>query len=188
MRKEHRERVVQWDRAQRDRGKKHAVQRGQRKKVTRTRNRKKVGYDVTRRGTAWSRRQMRTGKELQRVKTKKSVAERRLKEGEVVAFKVEVRGKECYERREQWTTMVRPEVRPFEGRKRSRVDDKGKRSYRREQVGVVPNRKLYYEGYYRRREEGSTKDRGGRSRAIDRGVQSKEEAVRRRKGRRRPLR
>jgi ribosomal protein L5 len=150
MRYEHYKRVVQWDRKDMYPERKHEVDRPRLDQVTRVWGRKGRGFDPSYVRSAWSALHMITGQEPRRLYTKKSVAHRRLKEGDPVGCQVIVSGKPGYERREQRIARVRPEIRPFTGfgRKGNGMDDKGQRTFHLEQPGVRPARTPYYEEYY----------------------------------------
>jgi ribosomal protein L5 len=172
MRYEHYRRVVKRDRRQRYPERKHEVERPGVEKVTRMWGRKGVGYEPKYMVAAWSGLKIRTGQEPKRVYTKKSVAQRRLKEGDPVGCIVKVCGKEAYDRREERSVRVRPEVRPFGGLKKQGkvVDKEGKRTFHREQPGVIPTRTPYYEAYYGLRQggkKGDSSEKGGRYRSVN---------------------
>lgn len=120
MRYEHYRRVVVWDRLQRFPHRKHKSMIPKIKKVTRVWSLIGVGFKPEYVPAAWTGLERITGQKPVRVKTKKSVAQRRLKEGDPVACMVSVTGKRAYDRREQWEVRVLPEIRPFSGYKLDR--------------------------------------------------------------------
>ena len=115
MRYEHYKRVVQWELIQRFPERTNRNQVPQVEKVTRMWSLIGVGFQPKRIPAAWTALELITGQEPRRVYTKKSVAQRRLKEGDPIGCRVTVTGKAAYDRREQWRRRIFPEVRPFSG-------------------------------------------------------------------------
>jgi len=142
-----------------------------------------------------------TGQKPVILNTKKSVAQRRLKEGDPVGCMVTVTGKSAYDRREQWSVMVFPEVRPFNGfqvrqggvgERKARtttgvVDTRGQFTFHMEQPGVIPARTSYYESYFQLVVGSSGNQVGGRYRSVHTTAKTKEEGVALMEGRRFPI-
>lgn len=197
MRYEHYKRVVQWDRREKFPNRKSAQEVPKVKKVTRMWTLIGLGFQPKWIPAAWTALDLMTGQKPKRVYTKKSVAQRRLKEGDPIGCQVTVTGKEAYDRREQWTRRVFPEVRPFNGFRRQ-MDEKGKevktgivdkggqRTFHMEQPGVIPARTPYYEAYFQLVVGSSGNHAGGRYRSVETSAKKPEEAVALMQGRRFP--
>jgi hypothetical protein len=153
---------------------------------------------VKKRPAAWTALERMTGQAPTRRATQKSVAQRRLKEGDPVGCRVTVTGKPGYDRREQWLTRVFPEVRPFGGfpviaarderTTTGVVDRRGQVTFHMEQPGVIPARTPYYEAYFQLVAGSSGAKVGGRYRTVETTATRKETGVALREGRRFPLR
>lgn len=197
MRYDHYNRVVKWDRREKFPSRKSAQEVPKVKKVTRMWTLIGLGFQPKWIPAAWTALDLMTGQKPNRVYTKKSVAQRRLKEGDPIGCQVTVTGKPAYDRREQWTTRVFPEVRPFSGFRRQ-FDDKGKevksgivdkegqRTFHMEQPGVIPARTPYYEAYFQLVVGSSGNHAGGRYRSVETSAKKPEEAVALMQGRRFP--
>lgn len=197
MRYDHYQRVVQWDRRDKFPHRKSGNEIPKVKKVTRMWSLIGLGFQPKWIPAAWTALDLMTGQKPQRVYTKKSVAQRRLKEGDPIGCKVTVTGKSAYDRREQWTRRVFPEVRPFNGFPRH-FDDKGKelktgivdnggqRTFHMEQPGVIPARTSYYEAYFQLVMGSSGSHAGGRYRSVETTAKTPEEAMALMQGRRFP--
>jgi len=207
MRYDHYKRVVQWDRLQAFPYRKNRNEVPKVKKVTRMWSLIGLGFQPKRIPAAWTGLDLMTGQKPERVYTKKSVAQRRLKEGDPIGCRVSLTGKEGYDRREQWIVRVFPEIRPFsgfqvrpsvtegngrrgekEGRQTSGVvDDRGQRTFHMEQPGVIPARAPYYEGYFQLVVGSSGNHVGGRYRSVETSAKKKEEGIKLMEGRRFPM-
>jgi len=204
MRYDHYKRVVQWDRLQAFPYRKNRREVPKVKKVTRMWSLIGLGFQPKRIPAAWTGLDLMTGQKPERVYTKKSVAQRRLKEGDPIGCRVSMTGKEAYDRREQWRVRVFPEVRPFSGfpvrpkdgnmgeKGRSRqtsgvVDERGQRTFHMEQPGVIPARTPYYEGYFQLVVGSSGNHVGGRYRSVETSAKKKEEGIKLMEGRRFPM-
>lgn len=115
MRYKHYKRVVQWDLIQAFPERKKSNHVPKIEKVTRMWSLIGLGFQPSKIPAAWTALELMTGQKPKRVYTKKSVAQRRLKEGDPIGCRVTVTGKEAYDRREQWLVRIFPEVRPFAG-------------------------------------------------------------------------
>lgn len=186
MRQEHYKRVVAWDRRMKFPYRKSAQEVPSVKKVTRMWTLIGLGFQPKWIPAAWTALDLMTGQKPKRVYTKKSVAQRRLKEGDPIGCQVTVTGKEAYDRREQWTRRVFPEVRPFNGLKSGIVDKGGQRTFHMEQPGVIPARTPYYEAYFQLVVGSSGNHVGGRYRSVETSAKKPEEAVALMQGRRFP--
>ena len=152
MRREHYERVVKWDRRLRHPERKHSRERPKLEKITRMWSRKGMAFRERPRPSIWSALHRRTGEEPKLVRTARSVAERRLKEGDPVGYRVGVEGVKAYDRLEHRLMRCRPEVRPFDGltvKGRGGRDRMGQRTFQFQEAGVIPGRKPHYEGLYK---------------------------------------
>lgn len=207
MRYDHYKRVVQWDRRQRFPYRQSGNQIPKVEKVTRMWSLIGLGFQPQYVPAAWTALELMTGQEPKIVYTKKSVAQRRLKEGDPIGCKVTRTGKNAYDRREQWLVMVFPERRPFAGfevRKMKKdvldgestakartttgiVDEKGQLTFHMEQPGAIPARSSYYESYFQLVVGSSGKNAGGRFRSVHTSAQTKEEGVALMQGRRFPV-
>lgn len=200
MRYEHYKRVVQWDLRQRFPKRKNGNEVPKVKKVTRVWSLIGLGFQAQYVPAAWTALERMTGQKPVILTTKKSVAQRRLKEGDPVGCMVTVTGKEAYDRREQWSVRVFPEVRPFngfqvrEGGSESRargtkgvVDKRGQLTFHMEQPGVIPARASYYESYFQLVVGSSGNQVGGRYRSVKTTAKTKEEGVALMEGRRFPI-
>jgi ribosomal protein L5 len=197
MRYDHYQRVVQWDLRQKFPQRTSAQEVPKVKKVTRMWSLIGLGFQPKWIPAAWTALDLMTGQKPKRVYTTKSVAQRRLKEGDPVGCRVTVTGKSAYERREQWTRRIYPEVRPFHGFPRQveaeagkvkagRVDQGGQRTFHMEQPGVIPARAPYYEAYFQLVVGSSGTHAGGRYRTVETSAKNPEEAVALMQGRRFP--
>jgi ribosomal protein L5 len=209
MRYDHYKRVVQWDRLHRFPHRKTQVTLPKVEKVTRMWSLIGLGFQPSRVPAAWTGLELMTGQKPVRVYTKKSVAQRRLKEGDPIGCRVSVTGKPAYERREQWLVRVFPEIRPFSGfpvRRKPRtpetrealtgkapslakgvVDQRGQLTFHMEQPGVIPARTPYYEAYFQLVAGSSGAHAGGRYRSIQTTAKTQEEGRALMEGRRFPL-
>lgn len=200
MRYNHYKRVVVWDRRNRYPNRKSVNEVPGVKKVTRVWSLIGLGFQPKQIPAAWTALERITGQQPKVVTTKKSVAQRRLKEGDPVGCKVTRTGKDAYDRREQWTVRVFPEVRPFEGYKvrqsqdsgsglvtKGVVDERGQFTFHMEQPGVIPARKGYYESYFQLVAGSSGNHVGGRYRSVETSAKTKEEGVSLIEGRRFPI-
>ena len=217
MRYEHYKRVVQWELIQRFPERTNRNQLPNVEKVTRMWSLIGVGFQPKRIPAAWTALELITGQEPRRVYTKKSVAQRRLKEGDPIGCRVTVTGKAAYDRREQWRRRIFPEVRPFSGfgvrtkpsslRPRSPrrtsspgetrerkgrategvVDEQGNLTFHMEQPGVIPARGPYYEAYFQLVVGSSGNQVGGRYRSVETTGKTKEEGRALMEGRRFPI-
>lgn len=198
MRYDHYKRVVQWDRRQRFPHRKSGGEVPKVTKVTRRWSLRGVGFQPKYVPAAWTALELRTGQKPKIVYTKKSVAKRRLKEGDPVGCMVTVTGKEAYDRREQWSVRVLPEVRPFSGykgrgkkgqRKTGVVDTLGQLTYSMEQPRGIPARRAYYEEYFQFvvGSSGNSGEKGGRMRSVKTTAKTPEEGVALIEGRRFPI-
>lgn len=200
MRYEHYQRVVQWDLRQRFPERKHRSQVPQVRKVTRVWSLIGLGFQPNQIPAAARGLEWRTGQKAQRVYTKKSVAQRRLKEGDPVGVQVKVDGKAGYERREQVLMRIFPETRPFRGfpvllsgetgskeRAKGILDEHGQVTFHLEQPGGIPARTPYYEGFYQLVSGSSGAHRGGRYRSIHTTAKTQVHGLALREGRRFPL-
>lgn len=202
MRYDHYKRVVQWDRRQRFPNRKNGNHVPKVKKVTRVWSLIGLGFQPQYVPAAWTALERMTGQQPVILNTKKSVAQRRLKEGDPVGCMVTVTGKSAYDRREQWSVRVFPEVRPFSGYpvrggdrsgRKGRtttgvVDERGQLTFHMEQPGVIPARASYYESYFQLVVGSSGSQVGGRYRSVHTTAQTKEEGVALMEGRRFPRR
>lgn len=187
MRYEHYNRVVKGDRRARYPERGHEVPGLEGR--TRMWVMKGNGYELNGVAAACSGRRRRTGKVPERVVTKKSVASRRLKEGDAVGAKVGRRGKEAYGRREERRVLGRVEIRPFNGlgnQGNGVVDKNGKVTFHREQPGVRRRRMPHYEEYYKYVNAAKGGKRTGRYRSVETGAKTREVGRSRLEGRRRP--
>lgn len=203
MRYEHYQRVVQWDRRQRFPERGHRSQIPSIRKVTRVWSLIGLGFKPNQIPAAARGLERRTGQKAQRVYTKKSVAQRRLKEGDPVGVQVKVDGKAGYERREQVLVRIFPETRPFRGfpvlqnssetkdkpsgRTKGIVDQHGQVTFHFEQPGGIPARAPYYEGFYSLVSGSTGTHRGGRYRSIHTTAKTERHGLALREGRRFPL-
>jgi len=175
-----------------------------------------LGFQPNRIPAAWTALELMTGQKPVRVYTKKSVAQRRLKEGDPIGCRVSVSGKPGYERREQWLVRIFPEVRPFSGFQVRRtpslgsggegnlgtgetpgqktpslakgvVDQRGQLTFHMEQPGVIPARAPYYEAYFHLVVGSSGTQVGGRYRSVETTAKTQEEGIALMEGRRFPL-
>lgn len=197
MRYDHYQRVVQWDLRQKFPHRTSAQEVPQVKKVTRMWSLIGLGFQPKWIPAAWTALDLMTGQKPKRVYTTKSVAQRRLKEGDPIGCRVTVTGKAAYDRREQWTRRIYPEVRPFHGFPRQVeegtgrvksgiVDQGGQRTFHMEQPGVIPARAPYYEAYFQLVAGSSGTHAGGRYRSVETSAKKPEEAVALMQGRRFP--
>jgi hypothetical protein len=202
MRYDHYRRVVQWDLRQRFPNRKSGSHVPKVEKVTRVWSLIGLGFQPQYVPAAWTALERMTGQKPVILNTKKSVAQRRLKEGDPVGCMVTVTGKSAYDRREQWSVRVFPEVRPFSGfqvrqggsgeRVKARtttgiVDDRGQFTFHMEQPGVIPARASYYESYFQLVVGSSGSQVGGRYRSVHTTAKTKEEGVALMEGRRFPI-
>lgn len=209
MRYDHYKRVVQWDRRHRFPNRKSLNHVPKVKKVTRVWSLIGVGFQPQYVPAAWTALERMTGQKPVILNTKKSVAQRRLKEGDPVGCMVTVTGKSAYDRREHWSVRVFPEVRPFsgfevrkgsgakseeenrEGRKERTttgiVDERGQFTFHMEQPGVIPARASYYESYFQLVAGSSGNQVGGRYLSVHTTAKSNEEGVGLMQGRRFPI-
>jgi ribosomal protein L5 len=201
MRYDHYRRVVQWDLRQRFPNRKNGNHVPKVKKVTRVWSLIGLGFQPQYVPAAWTALDRMTGQKPVILNTKKSVAQRRLKEGDPVGCMVTVTGKSAYDRREQWSVMVFPEVRPFNGfqvrqggvgERKARtttgvVDTRGQFTFHMEQPGVIPARTSYYESYFQLVVGSSGNQVGGRYRSVHTTAKTKEEGVALMEGRRFPI-
>ena len=173
-------------------------------KITRMWGRKAHGYELGMVSAASSGRHMRTGQMPQRVYTKRSVAERRLKKGDPVGCMVRQSGKEAYALLEHRMVRGRPEMRPFVGlgaQGKGAVDRRGKVTFHLSQPGVLLPLLAHYEEYYGLVQGGSMgggstgakkgigaqqRSKAGRYRSRETGATSLAVGRARREGRRRP--
>jgi large subunit ribosomal protein L5 len=199
MRYDHYKRVVKWDLVQRF----PYITSGNHvpsvEKVTRVWSLIGLGFQPKYVPAAWTALELMTGQKPVILSTKKSVAQRRLKEGDPVGCMVTVTGKHAYDRREQWSVRVFPEVRPFEGYKvrqphetngrstKGVVDERGQFTFHMEQPGVIPARMAYYESYFQLVVGSSGNHVGGRYRSVQTTAKTKEEGVALMEGRRFPI-
>lgn len=151
MRYEHYKRVVQWDLIQRFpyRTQRDNVPKIQ--KVTIVWSLIGLGFQSQYVPAAWTALNRISGQIPQVLYTKKSVAQRRLKEGDPVGCIVTITGKDAYDRIEQWLVRVFPEMRPFYGydvkrnitdsEKKEENDTKFKRSVSLSKQNTVMNKK-----------------------------------------------
>jgi len=203
MRYDHYKRVVQWDRRQRFPERKNRTEVPKVEKVSRMWSLIGLGFQPKYVPAAWTALDRMTGQKPERVYTKKSVAQRRLKEGDPIGCRVTSTGKEAYARREQWRVRVFPERRPFggfqvrpkEGRGRGEkgkrqtsgvVDERGQLTFHMEQPGVIPARAPYYEAYFQLVVGSSGNHVGGRYRSVHTTAKKKEEGRALMEGRRFP--
>jgi large subunit ribosomal protein L5 len=211
MRYDHYERVVKWDRRQRFPERKNGNEIPKLEKLTRVWSLIGLGFHPKWIPAAWTALEGMTGQKPRRVYTKKSVAQRRLKEGDPVACQVTVMGKPAYARREEWRMRVFPEVRPFsgfpvrtksgteEGRRGAQgdlegpsrltqgvVDDRGQLTFHLEQPGVIPARAPYYEAYFPLVSGSTGSQAGGRYRSVHTTAKTKEAGLALMEGRRFP--
>ena len=91
----------------------------------------------------------RTGAQPVVTTTTKSVAQRRLKEGDPVACKVDRGEREARRWREGRVAFSRAQSRSFQGRDRRSVDSEGQRTVKWKQPGVRPARLPYYDKFYK---------------------------------------
>lgn len=198
MRYDHYQRVVQWDLIQRFPNRKNGNHVPKVKKVTRVWSLIGLGFQPQYVPAAWTALDLMTGQKPVILSTKKSVAQIRLKEGDPVGCMVSVTGKSAYDRREQWSVRVFPEVRPFsgfqvrQGSKNGRgttgiVDERGQLTFHMEQPGVIPARASYYESYFQLVVGSSGNQVGGRYRSVHTTAKTKEEGVALMEGRRFPI-
>ena len=202
MRDNHYKRVVQWDLRNRFPERKSGREVPKIEKVTRMWSLIGVGFQPNQIPAAATGLRLMTGQKAKRVYTKKSVAQRRLKEGDPIGCRVKVTGKAGYERREQWMVRIFPELRPFrgfpvrapgasggdKGRKVEGVrDEQGQRTFHMEQPGVIPGRTPYYEGFFQLVTGSSGNKVGGRYRSVHTTAKTREQGVALREGRRFPL-
>lgn len=199
MRHEHYKRVVKWDLIERFPERKNGAQIPGVEKVTRRWSLIGLGFHPKWMPAAWTALELMTGQKPVRVYTKKSVAQRRLKEGDPIGCQVTVTGKAGYTRREQWRTRIFPEVRPFSGfqvRPKGRAeegrptqgvrDNRGQLTFHMEQPGVIPARAPYYEAYFQLVLGSSGAKVGGRYRSVHTTAKTKEVGVALMEGRRFP--
>jgi large subunit ribosomal protein L5 len=199
MRYEHYKRVVQWDLRNRFPERKNGNHVPKIEKVTRMWSLIGVGFQPNQIPAAGVGLQLMTGQKPSRVYTKKSVAQRRLKEGDPIGCRVQVTGKAAYERREEWRRRIFPELRPFRGftvrrkeegsgRRADGVrDEHGQVTFHLEQPGVIPARTPYYEGFFQLVTGSSGNHVGGRFRSIHTTAKTQEQGLALREGRRFPL-
>jgi ribosomal protein L5 len=202
MRYDHYKRVVQWDLIQRFPHLAHRTEVPKVEKVTRMWSLIGLGFHPKYVPAAWTALDLMTGQKPERVYTKKSVAQRRLKEGDPIGCRVTTTGKEAYERREQWMVRIFPEMRPFagfqmrpkegSGQGESRqtsgvVDERGQFTFHMEQPGVIPARAPYYEAYFQLVVGSSGTHVGGRYRSVHTTGKTKEEGIALMEGRRFPM-
>lgn len=134
MRYNHYKRVVQWDLRNRFPERKSGTHVPKIEKVSRMWSLIGVGFQPGQIPAAAAGLRLITGQQAKRVYTKKSVAQRRLKEGDPIGCRVKVTGKAGYERREQWRVRIFPEMRPFGGfpvRRKEGRERKKEKSYSR---------------------------------------------------------
>jgi len=200
MRYDHYKRVVQWDLIQRFPYMAQGKEIPKVEKVTRMWSLIGLGFQPKWVPAAWTALDLMTGQKPERVYTKKSVAQRRLKEGDPIGCRVSTTGKSAYERREQWRVRIFPEVRPFAGfqmrpkemgergkRQTSGVvDERGQLTFHMEQPGVIPARAPYYEAYFQLVVGSSGNHVGGRYRSVQTTAKTKEEGRALMEGRRFP--
>jgi len=217
MRYEHYKRVVQWDLRQRFPDRKNGNEIPKVKKVTRVWSLIGLGFQPSYIPAAWTALERITGQKPKLLYTKKSVAQRRLKEGDPIGCMVNVSGETAYHRREQWLVMVFPEVRPFggfqvrpkgeRGEKERKgvldlmngeqgeerrpttgvVDERGQLTFHLEQPGVVPARTGFYESYFQLVVGSSGNKVGGRYRSVHTTAKTKEQGIALMEGRRFPI-
>jgi len=200
MRYDHYQRVVQWDLRQSFPHRKNGNHLPRVEKVTRVWSLIGLGFQPQLVPAAWTALELMTGQKPVILHTKKSVAQRRLKEGDPVGCMVNRTGKNAYDRREQWFVRVFPEVRPFSGfqvrpkantrsgrRTTGVVDERGQFTFHMEQPGVIPARASYYEAYFQLVVGSSGNHRGGRYRSVQTTAKTKEEGVALMEGRRFPM-
>jgi large subunit ribosomal protein L5 len=207
MRYEHYQRVVKWDRIHAFPERKNGNEVPKVEKLTRVWSLIGLGFHPKWIPAAWTALEGMTGQKPKRVYTKKSVAQRRLKEGDPVACQVTVTGKPAYARREEWRMRVFPEVRPFGGfAVRSKgdagratrgeegpgrltqgvVDERGQLTFHLEQPGGIPARAPYYEAYFPLVAGSTGSNTGGRYRSVHTTAKSKEAGLALMEGRRFP--
>lgn len=185
MRQNHYKRVVKWDRIQRFPERSNKNELPEVEKVSRIWSLIGLGFQPKYIPAAWTALDLITGQKPERVYTKKSVAQRRLKEGDPIGCRVTVTGKEGYDRREQWIVRIIPEIRPFTGyqilpKERNKrntsgvVDERGQFTFHMEQPGVIPARAPYYEAYFQLVVGSSGNHVGGRYRSIQTTAKKKE--------------
>ncbi len=197
MRYDHYQRVVKWDLLQRFPELQHGNHVPKVKKVTRMWSLIGLGFQPQSVPAAWTALDLMTGQKPVIVYTKKSVAQRRLKEGDPIGCQVTRTGKHAYSRREQWLVRVFPEMRPFSGfqvkqgensRKTTGiVDERGQLTFHMEQPGVIPARASYYESYFQLVVGSSGNHVGGRYRSVHTTAQNKEQGIALMEGRRFPI-
>jgi large subunit ribosomal protein L5 len=200
MRYDHYQRVVQWDLRHRFPHRKNVNHLPRVEKVTRVWSLIGLGFQPQYIPAAWTALDLMTGQKPVILNTKKSVAQRRLKEGDPIGCIVSRTGKNAYDRREQWFVRVFPEVRPFSGfqvrpkantrqgrRTTGVVDERGQLTFHMEQPGVIPARAPYYEAYFQLVVGSSGSQVGGRYRSVQTTAQTKEEGVALMEGRRFPM-
>jgi ribosomal protein L5 len=149
MRQEHEKRVRKKDRRLQCPQVRHATGRVRLTKRTVHWTRKDVGFEPASLPAAWVALYRRTGQEPTVTDTSKSVAQRRLKEGDPVGAKVHRTPSEAWPRREERVWFVRPEVRPFVAAPEKAVDARGNRTRHRARPGALPALMPYYDSYYK---------------------------------------
>jgi ribosomal protein L5 len=186
MRREQRRRVGRRDQVEQYPGQKHETGRVTRKKVTLSWSRYDREYRPEHRMSVWMARYMRTGQRPVVVRSRVSVAQRRVKEGDPVGCKVDRNGTNGRRRREERGRRARPNARPFEGRPRKRRDKTGGRTLHREQPATRPGVMPYYDQRYRVLTKSTGPKSSARKRTVHTTGKNRDEVRRRRAERKRP--
>lgn len=125
-----------------------------------------VQYDPGQRRSTWRALYLLTGQRPVRTYTSMSLAQRRIREGDVVGCKVDLRGIAAREWRRDRTVRVLPSRTSFVGRTHKTLDTRGNRTIHRDQPGAHPALLSHVDGLYRRVRASSGKKGSGRKRAI----------------------